>query len=109
MYSKYSLYSSGFLPGLPVTLGFRQYCPWVPPEATEKLLSVVIFLISMCKYVRSRGVIRRGRSLLAKIIAYSGGSAPLKSLYWPCFSKCIDLASKVFCIAMINYSLLYGN
>ena len=50
-----------------------------------------------------------GQSPLVTITLHFGGSAPYNFLHWPCFSKCIDLASNMFCIAMINYLLLYGN
>ena len=56
--------------------------------------------------VISRGL--RGGAPLVKIIDHFGGSASLEFLHWPYFSKFIDLASKVFSIAMINYSLLRG-
>ena len=36
------------------------------------------------------------------------GSAPQKLMYWLCFSKRVDLAFKVFCIAMVNFALLHG-
>ena len=44
-----------------------------------------------------------------ELTVHFGSWVLLKFLRWPCFSKCIDLASKVSCIAMIYYSLLYGN
>ena len=54
--------------------------------------------------VISRGL--RGQNPFVKIIDHFGGSAALKILDWPWFSKFIDLASKAFSIAMINYALL---
>ena len=50
-----------------------------------------------------------GRSPLLKLPFILGASAPLKILALALLSKCIDIASKVFCIAMINYSLLHSN
>ena len=50
----------------------------------------------------------RGRSPLIKTIDPFGGSAPLKIVHWPSFSKFIDLAFKVFSITIINYALLHG-
>ena len=58
------------------------------------------------------GVIYRGlrgqSPLLLKLLIILGGFAPQKFFYWICFSKSIDLAFKVFCIAMMNFALLYG-
>ena len=57
--------------------------------------------------VISRGTLGGGTPLV-KTFDHFGGSAPLKFLHWPCFSKIIDLASKVFSTAMLNYKLLRG-
>ena len=41
----------------------------------------------------SRGL--RGLSPLVKVAVHFGGLSSLKFLFWPCFSKCIVLASNV--------------
>ena len=50
-----------------------------------------------------------GIAPLLKLLFILGGSAPLKVLAFTVLFKVYYFASKVFCIAMINYSLLYGN
>ena len=42
---------------------------------------------------------------LLKLLIILGGSAPKMLLHCPCFSKFIDLASKVFPTAMINCAI----
>ena len=42
------------------------------------------------------------------ITGHFGGLSPQKILNWLCFSKDIGLAFKVFCIALVNFVLLYG-
>ena len=58
------------------------------------------------------GVISRGlrgaEPSLLKFLIVLGAQPPLKVLHWPCFSKYIALASKVFSTAMLNYALLRG-
>ena len=49
-----------------------------------------------------------GGASFVKGTVHLGGSAPYKFLHWSCTSKFIDLALKVFCIALINYAQLYG-
>ena len=41
---------------------------------------------------------------LLKLLIILGAQLPSKFLIWPCFSKFINLASKVFSIAIINYN-----
>ena len=48
-----------------------------------------------------------GWSPFVKITDHSGGLSPQKFLYWLCFSKFIDLAFKVFCIAKVNFAPLH--
>ena len=55
----------------------------------------------------SRGY-QGGGSPFSRFLITLGGSAPLKTLALALLSKFIDLASKVFSIAMINYALLRG-
>ena len=57
------------------------------------------------------GVISRGLrgSPIVKKTLHFGGFSPLKFLHRRCFSNCIDLPSKVFCIAMMKFSLLCAN
>ena len=50
----------------------------------------------------------RGGAPLLKFAITLGGLAPQKFMHWPCFSKFVDLASKVFSIVMISYALLRG-
>ena len=45
---------------------------------------------------------------LLKFFIILGAQPPKKVLHWPCFSKFIDIASKVFSTAMLNYALLRG-
>ena len=70
------------------------------PQYSYKLYSYksVSMLLDYIIYGRLRG----SESFLLKLPVILGGSAPPKFLYWLCFSKCIDLAFKVFCIAMVN-------
>ena len=64
--------------------------------------------VLLLKIREARGL--RGRSPFVKItVNFRVLSPPKNSCIWLCCSQFIDLASKVFCIAMINYSLLYHN
>jgi len=86
-------------------------------EAVSHLVSKTVhgtrtaFLVAQKQMIYA-GVISRGsggQRPLVKITVHFGGSASLESLALALLSKCIDLASKMFCIALIKYSLLYGN
>ena len=41
-------------------------------------------------------------------VSSRGAQPPYNFLHWPCFLKFINIASKVFSTAMINYALLRG-
>ena len=56
----------------------------------------------------SRGA-QGGEAPLLRFLISLGGSAPLKTLALALLVKFIDLASKVFSTAMINYALLRSN
>ena len=55
--------------------------------------------------VISRGAQREGAPY-AKSTDHFGGLSPTPH-FCICFSKCIDFAFKVFCIAMVNFALLH--
>ena len=59
-------------------------------------------ILSLLVGVISKGSQGSGAPLL-RLLIILGGSAPQKFLHRPCFSKFIDLASKAFSIAIINY------
>ena len=77
----------------------RQSLPYVQKEFFWSIWAVEPVVISM--WAQGGG---------APIVAVhiGGGQVPLTILYCPCFSKCIDLASKVFCNAKIDFALLHG-
>ena len=55
----------------------------------------------------SRG--SQGQSpLLLELQSTMGGFCPPPIFIYWLFSKCIDLASKVFCMAMVNIAMLHG-
>ena len=60
-------------------------------------------------YITIYLIIFRGNlSPLIKITVHFWRTQPPKCLRWLCYTVCIDLAFKVFSIAMINFALLRG-